>query len=64
MVAVTSPTFHPTRWSCRIGSNLGRSLAACGGGKSLRVRLQALCMGFGVHIALISPSVCSVEDGF
>ena len=48
-----------------VGSNLGRTLAACGGGKSLCV-YTGLCMGFGVHTALINlhPVSGSVEDGF
>ena len=39
-----------------MGSNLGRTLAACGGGKSLCVR--PVYMGFGVHTALKMGSNC------
>ena len=47
-----------------MGLILGRTLAACGGGGSLCI--YGLCMGFGVHTALINlhPVSGSVEDGF
>ena len=46
-----------------MGSNLGRTLAACGGGK---VFVYGLCMGFGVHSTLINlhPVSGSVADVF
>ena len=58
-VAVTSPTCHPAG-GVAVGLNLGRMLAACRGGK------YCLCMGFGVHTALIHlhPVSGSIEDGF
>ena len=47
-----------------MGANVGRTLAACGEGKSLCVR--PVYIGFGVHTALINlhPVSGSVEDGF
>ena len=46
-----------------MGSNLRRTQAACGGGK---VCVYGLCMGIGVHTALINlhPVSGSAEDGF
>ena len=65
-IVVASPTCHPARRSC-YGFD-SRTHAAAGGLQwgDKSVCAACVCMGFGVHTALIKlhPVPGSVEDGF